>query len=279
MQIPEDAVEYFEELKEDMRHRGTEVDGGLRDIASDDQLRRLKTTFQNGNDEKARNLLHDLLRAKVKMGTVEAKRRLKNVRQEVSRREESLDALSQRRNAESRIDYVVGRNVQVVRELFGLSKTALADKTGAITRQTLLKIEKGKGLRLSVVESIARALGVPNEGLLLGTEKIGVLYELTQPTAPMQELFHDIIDEPNEAALYAHSAAEGSRLDQDVLAVVGDVLELVDSRYENPSARAGAAIGWLWGLPLGQRPELENPVTRDLVAAAVGGWWTHELGT
>ena len=277
MGVPEDATKYFQELKKDMRHRGTEIDGDLREIASDEQIRRMRSAYQNGNDEKARNVLHDLLRAEVKMGTVEAKRRLKTARQEVARREETLDALSQRRNVGSKIDYVVGRNVQVARELFGFSKTALADKTGAITRQTLLKIEKGKGLRLGVVEAIARALGVPSEALLLETNKIGVLYELTRPTDPMQTLFREIIDEPNEAALYAHRAAEGDRLDPEALVVVGDVLELADSRYENPAARAGAAIGWLWGLPPGRRPELENPVTRDLLAAAVGGWWTHEL--
>ncbi|WP_263840791.1 helix-turn-helix transcriptional regulator [Salinibacter sp.] len=277
MDLPESALRDFERLRETLRRRGAKIDTDLREIVDDDQIRRLRSAYQDGDAEKAEQLLYNLIRMRLKLKTLDAKRHLKTVQQKVSRHQEALSALDQRNDSASDIDYVVGQNIQVLRRLFDLSKTALAEKTGVITRQTLLKIEKGKGLRLNVIEAIARALNVPSEALLLAPDKLGVLCELTRPTDPMQALLCEIFDDPNEAALYAHQIDDGKRLGREALLIVGDVLEITDDRYGNPSARAGAALGWLWGLPSGRMETVDNVVTRNLVAAVVGGWWVHSL--
>ena len=127
------------------------------------------------------------------------------------------------------------------------------------------------------VESIAEGLKVPAEALLLGNTKIGVLFGLGWPTDPFQGFLGGVLGGENDAASYARSLSRQDRTDPETLRAVGDVLEQVDPAYDTRPARAGAAVGWLWGLLPGHLPDVTDEVTRDRVAAVVAGRWIEQV--
>jgi transcriptional regulator with XRE-family HTH domain len=212
----------------------------------------------------------------VKAQVVDARQAVERLTEEVKAKEQALSTWKDEQDADNALDFTFGFNVSIVRRLFGLSKAALARRVD-ISRPTLIKIENGNGARLGVMEELADAFNVAPSILLLGSRKVGVLFDAVHITDPLQELLHEVLDEPNEAATYVRHLSRKDRSDTETLRVVGDVLESVDDRYDSPGARGGAAVGWMWGLPPEHAPQVTDRVTRGLMAAVVAGWWGFEL--
>jgi len=117
------------------------------------------------------------------------------------------------------------------------------------SRSTIIRVEQGDGARLQVVEALAGAMQIPPKLLLLTSTEIGVLLEALQPTDPMQELLQGILDQQNDAATFVRHLTSDSRLKAETLQVVGDVLAIINDRYEGRAAQVDAAIGWTRGFP------------------------------
>jgi transcriptional regulator with XRE-family HTH domain len=270
------AREDFEALADDLRRHGVDLESVFDDLVGENERQRLLKLYEEGREGDGRDLLRTLMESHVKAQVVDARQAVERLTEEVKAKEQALSTWKDEQDADNALDFTFGFNVSIVRRLFGLSKAALARRVD-ISRPTLIKIENGNGARLGVMEELADAFNVAPSILLLGSRKVGVLFDAVHITDPLQELLHEVLDEPNEAATYVRHLSRKDRSDTETLRVVGDVLESVDDRYDSPGARGGAAVGWMWGLPPEHAPQVTDRVTRGLMAAVVAGWWGFEL--
>lgn len=270
----------FKDLARELRRHGANLDlddVDLQDLADEDLLGRLVDRYSQGREEDAKDLLGVLLKTHMRARMGDLRQQADRIESQVEREREALSAWENELDVDSELAFVLGRNLTVIRRTVGVSKSALARRVDVISRPTLINVEKGQGARLEVVEALADALEVPDEVLLLASSKLGLLYNTIRPLDAVQALLHEVIDWPNDAVTHARDLASDRRLEPETLRVVGDVLEFVDERYDTRAARAGAAVGWLWGLPRGVGPKGHDRVTTDLVAGVLGGWWIDNL--
>jgi transcriptional regulator with XRE-family HTH domain len=277
MELPPQVIDDFSTLADKIRRRGIEADMSLDDIADEDERRRLAQIYGDNRPDDGRDFLRDLLAREVRSRIVNDRRKAEELLQRVEQEKEALATWENAQGSESPLAATLSWNVTATRRLLDLSKSALARQASSISRSTIIRIEQGEGARVQGIEALAGAMDVPPKLLLLTSTEIGVHLESLQPTDPMQELLHGILEQRSDAATYVRHLAADNRLKTETLQVVGDVLAVINDRYESRAARAGAAVGWTQGLPPGRRPEVTDSVTRGLIAAAVGGWWAHEM--
>jgi DNA-binding XRE family transcriptional regulator len=277
MDLSPRAVKDFSTLIEELRRYGVESDIRLDDVLDEDERRRLIQIYDDRPDD-GLDLLRDLLAREVRGRVTSDRRKAEELRQKAKQEKEALDTWEKdTEDSDSPLDTTLSWNVTVARRLIGQSKSELAREVSSTSRSTIIRVEKGEGARLQVVEALAGAMQVPPKLLLLNSTEIGVLLDALQPTDPMQELLHGILDQQNDAATFVRHLMADGRLKAETLQTVGDVLAIINDRYESRAAQIGAAIGWAQGLPPGRRPDVTDGVTRDLIAAAVAGWWGHEI--
>jgi DNA-binding XRE family transcriptional regulator len=276
MEIPSQAKDDFTTLAEELRRHGVDADIQLNDILVEDERRRLVQIYED-RPEDGREFLRDLLAREVRDRIVSDQKKAEELRQRAEREKEAISTWVNTVESDSPLGTSLSWNVTAARRTLDLTKSALARKASSTSRSTIIRVEQGDGARLQVVEAIAGAMQVPPELLLLTSTELGVLLEALQPTDPMQELLQGILDRQNDAATFVRHLTTDSRLKAETLQVVGDVLAIINDRYEGRAAQVGAAIGWTQGLPPRRRPSVTDGVTRGLIAAAVAGWWGHEL--
>lgn len=277
MELPSQAESDFSTLAEELRRQGAAVDFSLEDITDEDERRRLAQIYGGDRPEDGRAFLRDLLAREVRNRIVSDRRKAEELRQQVEQEKEALTHWENAQASDSPLGTILSWNVTATRRLFDLTKSALARQASSTSRSTIIRVEQGEGARLQVIEALADALEVPPKLLLLSSSEIGVLLDALQPTDAMQELLHGILDEQNDAATFVRHLSVDSRLKTETLQVVGDVLAIINDRYESRAAQAGAAVGWTQGLPQGRRPNVTDSVKRGLIAAAVGGWRANEM--
>ena len=267
----------FATLIEELRRHGVESDARLDDVLDEDERRRLIQIYDDRPGD-GRDFLRDLLAREVRGRVTSDRRKAEELRQKAEQEKEALSTWKENtQDSDSPLGTALSWNVTAVRRLLGQTKSELAREVSSTSRSTIIRVEKGDGARLQVIEALAGAMEIPPKLLLLTSTKIGVLLEALQPTDPMQELLRGILDQQNDAATFVRHLMADGRLKAETLQTVGDVLAIINDRYESRPAQAGAAIGWTQGLPPRRRPDVTDGITRDLIAAAVAGWWGHEL--
>jgi len=277
MELPPQISDDFATLIEELRRHGVESDLRLDDILDEDERRRLIQIYDDRPGD-GRDFLRDLLAREVRGRVTSDRRKAEGLRQKAEQEREALSTWEENtQDSDSPLRTTLSWNVTAVRRLLGQTKSELAREVSSTSRSTIIRVEKGDGARLQVIEALAGAMEIPPKLLLLTSTEIGVLLEALQPTDPMQELLRGILDQQNDAATFVRHLMADGRLKAETLQTVGDVLAIINDRYESRPAQAGAAIGWAQGLPPGRRPDVTDHVTRDLIAAAVAGWWGHEV--
>jgi len=277
MDLPPTAHDDFSDLLDELHHRGIEVDLDLTEVAEKDEIRRLVALYEEGCAEGGRNLLRDILARAIRGRIDSAERKAEKLQRKVKKKKEALSAWTDGHGPDSSLSFVLGQNTTAVRRLLDLSKSGLARRANSTSRSTIIRAEQGKGARLQLVQVLAKALGIPPKLLLVTSSEIGILLDALRPTDPLQEILGEILGKPSHAATYARHLSKDSRVKTETFQVVGDVLASANEQYESRSARVGTAVGWIQGLPPARGSEITDGVTRDLVAAGVGGWWGHEL--
>jgi transcriptional regulator with XRE-family HTH domain len=277
MELPPQAKDDFNILVEELHRHGVEADIEMADVLDADERQRLVQIYSDDRPEDGREFLRDLLANEVRGRIVSDRRKAEELRQRAEREKEAISSWENTQDTDSPLGTTLSWNVTAARRLLDLTKSALAREASSTSRSTIIRVEQGEGARLQVIESLAGAMGIPPKLLLLSSTEIGVLLKALQPTDPMQELLSGILDQQNDAATFVRHLTTDSRLKAETLQTVGDVLAIINRRYESRAAQAGAAIGWTQGLPPGRRPDAADGVTRDLIAAAVAGWWGHEF--
>jgi DNA-binding XRE family transcriptional regulator len=277
MELPPQISDDFATLIEELRRHGVESDLRLDDILDEDERRRLIQIYDD-RPEDGRDFLRDLLAREVRGRVMSDREKAEELRQKAEQEKEALSTWKENtQDSDSPLGTTLSWNVTAVRRLLGQTKSELAREVSSTSRSTIIRVEKGDGARLQVIEALAGAMEIPPKLLLLTSTEIGVLLEALQPTDPMQELLRGILDQQSDAATFVRHLKADGRLKAETLQTVGDVLAIINDRYESRPAQAGAAIGWTQGFPPGRRPDVTDNVTRDLIAAAVGGWWGHEV--
>ena len=267
----------YEKLLDRLRQHGADLDASLDELTNEKKYDRLRELYAQEEQEEARRMLRDLIASTVREDVHETQEQAAALRENAEKLERAVESFEQAGEASSPASFVCGRNVDLIRTMLDLSKAALARRVNAISRPTLLNVIDGKGVRLDVLEAIADALEVPSEVLILGSTKIGVLHDIARPLDEMQALRSEILDKVGAERWYAGHLATADRTDIETLHVVGGVLETVDEKYDSRAAHAGAAVGWLWGLPPETAPNVHNELDRNLLAAVIGGWWVYRL--
>lgn len=277
MELPSQITDDFATLIEELRRHGVESDIRLDDVLDESERRRLIQIYDDRPGD-GRDFLRDLLAREVRGRVTNDRQKAEELRQKAEQEKDALTTWKENtQGSDSPLGTTLSWNVTAVRRLLGQTKSDLAREVSSTSRSTIIRVEKGDGARLQVIEALAGAMEIPPKLLLLTSTEIGVLLEALQPTDPMQELLRGILDQQNDAATFVRHLMADGRLKAETLQTVGDVLAIINDRYESRSAQAGAAIGWAQGLPPGRRPDVTDSVTRDLIAAAVGGWWGHEV--
>lgn len=277
MELPSQVTDDFATLIEELRRHGVESDIRLDEILDKEERRRLIQIYDDRPGD-GRNFLRDLLAREVRDRVTSDQWKAEELRQKAEQEKEALSTWEENtQGSDSPLGTILSWNVTATRRLLDQTKSDLAREVSSTSRSTIIRVEKGEGARLQVIEALAEAMQVPPKLLLLTSTEIGVLLEALQPTDPMQELLRGILDQQNDAATFVrHLMAEG-RLKAEILQTVGDVLAIINDQYESRAAQVGAAIGWAQGLPPERRPDVTDSVTRDLIAAAVAGWWGHGI--
>jgi len=277
MDLPSTVTDDFATIIEELRRHGVESDIRLDDVLDEEERRRLIQIYDD-RPEDGRDFLRDLLARKVRNRVTKDRRKAEELCQKAEQEKEALSTWKENtQGSDSPLGTTLSWNVTAARRLLDQTKSELARQVSSTSRSTIIRVEKGDGARLRVVESLAGAMQIPPKLLLLTSTEIGVLLEALQPTDPMQELLRGILDRQNDAATFVRHLMADGRLKAETLQTVGDVLAIINDRYESRAAQVGAAIGWAQGLPPGRRSDVTDSVTRDLVAAAVAGWWGHEI--
>jgi len=277
MELPTQVTDDFATLIEELRRHGVEPDIRVEDVLDEDERHRLIQIYDD-RPEEGLDFLRDLLAREVRDRIGSDQRKAEELLQKAEQEKEALETWKENtQGSDSPLGTTLSWNVTAARRLLDRTKSELARQVSSTSRSTIIRVEQGDGARLQVVEALAGAMQVPPKLLLLTSTEIGVLLEALQPIDPMQELLHGILDRQNDAATFVRHLMADGRLKAETLQTVGDVLAIINDRYESRAAQVGAAIGWVQGLPPGRRPDVTDGVTRGLVAAAVAGWWGHEV--
>jgi len=277
MELPTQVTDDFATLIEELRRHGVEPDIRVEDVLDEDERHRLIQIYDDWPEE-GLDFLRDLLAREVRDRIGSDQRKAEELLQKAEQEKEALETWKENtQGSDSPLGTTLSWNVTAARRLLDRTKSELARQVSSTSRSTIIRVEQGDGARLQVVEALAGAMQVPPKLLLLTSTEIGVLLEALQPIDPMQELLHGILDRQNDAATFVRHLMADGRLKAETLQTVGDVLAIINDRYESRAAQVGAAIGWVQGLPPGRRPDVTDGVTRGLVAAAVAGWWGHEV--
>jgi len=172
---------------------------------------------------------------------------------------------------------VLGENVTALRTFLGLTKTRLTEMADAFSRPTLIKIERGQGARLEMIDAIADALQISRHLLLLDGKGLETLYQVFEHDPDAQELIEGARD-GTPASSYARELAGRSDASPEDLRVVSDIPESVDEGYDTRGARAGAVVGWTQEFETSPAEAADDRMERRLVAAVVGAFWGYLLG-
>jgi hypothetical protein len=241
MDLPDSATEHFQDLVRDFESHGFPLEISLEDIAAEAGLEgHIQAAYDEEDEDEARDLIQSALVQYIE-SEIEARRTRATTLQEQAKKMQNL--LEQTLHMPTQGDSLsrpLGLNVNTLRRCVGMSKLAFSDLVDGISRPTLRKMENGGGGRLSMVESIAEAMGISPTLLLLGPDDVAALVEIFSV-----EAFINVV-----TSSVHHNSMEGKDMSVNNLWDVISAVEEESKRLTSRGAQAGALVGWAQGIPV-----------------------------